>query len=70
MVLHDFTKQCLLTSCIRAAQNSYIEEFQYALVGVFGQPGDIRDMPFDNVVNGLKAGLDEFAQAHTQRPRG
>jgi hypothetical protein len=61
LVIHDALEHFLIKLCISAAQDSYIAEFEHALAGVLSQPGDLRDMPFENVVNGLKAGLERFA---------
>jgi len=61
LIVHGAHKHFLIKLCISSAQDSYIAEFDHALAGVFMQPGDVREIPFENVVNGIKAGLERFA---------
>jgi hypothetical protein len=69
-VVRDPLREYLIINALRGAQCSYIREFDCALAGVMVLPGDVRLMPFEDVVSGLRFGLEKYASEEGQKSEG
>jgi hypothetical protein len=66
MVVRNPIPFYLLAALVQSCELAYVNEWLSALAGVLHLPGDIKDMPLEEVVKGLRYGLDKF-QKECQR---